>query len=170
MTRLLNWKALRLSALAFVLLAIGGLVYAMAPAGPANVTQARLAAARPGDDWITHGGGWQEQRDRWEQLAEGQSPTVMVIACSDSRSEPSQIFDTNPGEIFVVRNVAALVPPYETTPGHHGVSGAIEFAVQMLRVKQIVVMGHGMCGGCKAALTEGFHGSEHGEGKDVTHE
>ena len=63
MTRLLNWKALRLSAFALVLLAFGGLVYAVAPAGPANVTQARLAtAARPGDDWITHGGGWQEQR------------------------------------------------------------------------------------------------------------
>src|SRR3546814_15203961 len=55
-------------------------------------------------------GGWAEQRERWEQLAEGQSPKVMIIACSDSRSEPSQIFDTNPGEIFVVRNVAALVP------------------------------------------------------------
>ena len=65
-------------------------------------------------------GGWAEQRERWEQLAEGQSPKVMVIACSDRRSEPSQIFDTNPGEIFVVRNVAALVPPFETTPRRRG--------------------------------------------------
>ena len=61
-------------------------------------------------------GGWQQQRDRWNELAEGQSPKVMVIACSDSRVEPSQIFDTNPGEIFVVRNVAALVP---AEPPHH---------------------------------------------------
>ena len=81
------------------------------------------------------------------ELAEGQSPKVMVIACSDSRSEPSQIFDTNPGEIFVVRNVAALVPPFETTPGRHGVSAALEFAVQFLKVEEIVVMGHGLCGG-----------------------
>ena len=109
-------------------------------------------------------GGWQEQRDRWEQLAEGQSPKVMVIACSDSRVDPAQIFDVDPGEIFVVRNVAAMVPPFETSPGHHGVSAALEFAVQFLKVKEIVVMGHGMCGGCKAALTQEMHGSEPGEG------
>lgn len=109
--------------------------------------------------------GYPRQRARYDQLVEeGQSPKLMIIACSDSRVDPAQIFDVDPGEIFVVRNVAALVPPYETTPGHHGVSAAIEFAVQMLEVKQIVVMGHGMCGGCKAALTEGFHGSNHGEG------
>lgn len=109
--------------------------------------------------------GYPRQRARYDQLvAEGQNPKLMIIACSDSRVDPSQIFDVDPGEIFVVRNVAALVPPYETTPGHHGVSAAIEFAVQMLEVKQIVVMGHGMCGGCKAALTEGFHGTEHGAG------
>jgi carbonic anhydrase len=109
-------------------------------------------------------GGWAEQRERWEQLAEGQSPKVMVIACSDSRSEPSQIFDTNPGEIFVVRNVAALVPPFETTPGRHGVSAALEFAVQFLKVEEIVVMGHGMCGGCHAALHRSMAGAEPGRG------
>src|SRR3546814_1883683 len=76
----------------------------------------------------------------------------MIIACSDSRSEPADIFYTHPGEIFVVRNVAALVPPFETTPGRHGVSAALEFAVQFLKVEEIVVMGHGMCGGCHAAL------------------
>ncbi|UIP05743.1 carbonic anhydrase [Erythrobacter sp. SDW2] len=109
--------------------------------------------------------GYPQQRARFDRLStEGQSPQLMIIACSDSRVDPSQIFDVDPGEIFVVRNVAALVPPYETTPGHHGVSAAIEFAVQMLQVKQIVVMGHGMCGGCKAALTESFHGASHGEG------
>src|SRR5690606_208369 len=109
-------------------------------------------------------GGWAEQRERWEQLAEGQSPKVMVIACSDSRSEPSQIFDTNPGEIFVVRNVAALVPPFETTPGRHGVSAALEFAVQFLKIEEIVVMGHGMCGGCHAALHKSMEGAEPGRG------
>ena len=109
-------------------------------------------------------GGWAEQRERWEQLAEGQSPKVMIIACSDSRSEPSQIFDTNPGEIFVVRNVAALVPPFETTPGRHGVSAALEFAVQFLKIEEIVVMGHGMCGGCHAALHKSMAGAEPGRG------
>ena len=109
-------------------------------------------------------GGWAEQRERWERLAEGQSPKVMVIACSDSRSEPSQIFDTNPGEIFVVRNVAALVPPFETTPGRHGVSAALEFAVQFLKVEEIVVMGHGLCGGCHAALHKSMAGAEPGRG------
>ncbi len=64
----------------------------------------------------------------------------------------------------MVRNVAAMVPPFETTPGHHGVSAALEFAVQFLGVKEIVVMGHGMCGGCKAALTREMHGTEPGEG------
>ena len=77
----------------------------------------------------------------------------MVIACSDSRVDPRSIFDARPGEMFVVRNIADLVPPYETTPGHHGVSAALEFAVTQLKVEEIVVMGHGYCGGCAAALT-----------------
>ncbi len=109
-------------------------------------------------------GDWRVQHDRWEQLKEGQSPRVMVIACSDSRVDPAQIFDVSPGEIFVVRNVAALVPPYETTPGQHGVSAALEFAVQFLKISSVVVMGHGMCGGCQAALTQDLHGNELGEG------
>jgi carbonic anhydrase len=88
----------------------------------------------------------------------------MIIACADSRVDPAQIFDADPGEIFVVRNIAALVPPFETNPGHHGVSAALEFAVQVLRVSEIVVMGHGMCGGCKAALTQELHGAEPGRG------
>ena len=108
--------------------------------------------------------GWEPRRERWSTLREGQQPQVMVIACSDSRVDPTQIFDVDPGEIFVVRNVAALVPPFETTPGHHGVSAALEFAVQFLRVKEIVVMGHGMCGGCQAALTQSMHGCEPGKG------
>jgi carbonic anhydrase len=108
--------------------------------------------------------GWPQQRERWESLSSGQSPRVMVIACSDSRVEPSQIFDSRPGEIFVVRNVAALVPPFETTPGRHGVSAALEFAVQFLKVEEIVVMGHGMCGGCHAALHQTMAGTIPGQG------
>ena len=108
--------------------------------------------------------GWKPERERWAGLREGQEPRVMVIACSDSRVDPAQIFDVSPGEIFVVRNVAALVPPFETTPGLHGVSAALEFAVQVLRVREIVVMGHGMCGGCKAALTQELLGTEPGKG------
>ncbi len=108
------------------------------------------------------------QRARFEETAvEGQHPKLMIIGCSDSRVDPAQIFDVDPGDIFVVRNVAALVPPFETTPGLHGVSAAVEFAVQMLEVKQIVVMGHGRCGGCKAALTQSFATAEHGEGAFV---
>ncbi len=108
--------------------------------------------------------GWTPRLARWKELGEGQEPQVMIIACSDSRVDPAQIFDTDPGEMFVVRNVAAMVPPFETTPGHHGVSAALEFAVQVLKVKEIVVMGHGMCGGCKAALTQDLKGAEPGEG------
>lgn len=107
---------------------------------------------------------WVEQRERWEEVGTGQSPKVMVISCSDSRVDPEQIFDTVPGEIFVVRNVAALVPPFETAPGFHGVSAALEFAVQFLKVEEIVVMGHGLCGGCKASLTQQMAGTRPGEG------
>lgn len=109
-------------------------------------------------------GAWTPRLERWQQLSEGQQPQVMIIACSDSRVDPAQIFDADPGEMFVVRNVAAMVPPFETTPGHHGVSAALEFAVQVLKVREIVVLGHGMCGGCRAALTRELHGSEPGEG------
>lgn len=108
--------------------------------------------------------GWEPERARWQELREGQSPKVMVIACSDSRVDPAQIFDTSPGEIFVVRNVAALVPPFETKPGRHGVSAALEFAVQVLKVEEIVVMGHGLCGGCHAALTQELADAEPGQG------
>ena len=108
--------------------------------------------------------GWAPRRERWQQLRDGQDPEIMIIACSDSRVDPAQIFDVDPGEMFVVRNVAAMVPPFEPVPGHHGVSAALEFAVQFLGVREIVVMGHGMCGGCRAALTQEMHGTEPGEG------
>ena len=114
-------------------------------------------------------GHWQEERERWISLSEGQSPRTMIISCSDSRVDPAQIFDMAPGELFVVRNVAALVPPYETSPGQHGVSAAVEFAGQFLKVKQIVVLGHGLCGGCQAALTQSLHGNELGAGGHVAH-
>lgn len=110
-------------------------------------------------------GAYPRQKERYDHLvAQGQSPKLLIIGCSDSRVDPAQIFDVDPGEIFVVRNVAALVPPFETTPGLHGVSAALEFAVQFLKVRQIVVMGHGMCGGCQAALTQNLKGAPPGEG------
>lgn len=108
--------------------------------------------------------GWTRERERWAELAEGQSPKAMVIACSDSRVDPAQIFDVRPGEIFVVRNVANLVPPFETTAGRHGVSAALEFAVTQLEVEEVIVMGHGFCGGCAAALTGQFDDAPHGHG------
>jgi len=113
--------------------------------------------------------GWSKERDRWSQLAEGQAPRVMVIACSDSRTDPAMVFDTAPGEIFVVRNVAALVPPYEPDQHYHGVSAALEFAVTQLMVEEIIVMGHGFCGGCAAALTGQFENAGLGEGGFIAH-
>lgn len=97
-------------------------------------------------------GPWVEQRRRYQELAEGQAPPVMVIACSDSRVDPAAIFDTVPGQMFALRNVAALVPPCEQGGGLHGVSAALEFGVVNLGVKHIVVMAHEACGGCAAAL------------------
>jgi carbonic anhydrase len=108
--------------------------------------------------------GWDQERERWAELAEGQSPQVMILACADSRSDPAQIFDARPGEMFVARNIAALAPPYETSSGFHGVSAALEFAVTQLNVGEILVMGHGMCGGCAAALTGNFDDVPPGEG------
>jgi len=107
---------------------------------------------------------WQTERERWSELAEGQSPKVMVLACADSRVDPAHIFDARPGEMFVARNIAALAPPYETSSGFHGVSAALEFAVTQLEVGEILVMGHGLCGGCAAALTGQFDDTEPGEG------
>lgn len=94
-------------------------------------------------------------QETYEQLAAfGQSPDVMVVSCCDSRVDPETIFSAMPGELFVVRNVANLVPPYETSGRYHGVSAALEFAVLNLRVKHIVVMGHTGCGGIRASLDQ----------------
>ncbi|KQT32465.1 carbonate dehydratase [Sphingomonas sp. Leaf412] len=107
---------------------------------------------------------WQEERERWAELAAGQSPKVMLIACSDSRVEPATIFGSRPGEVFVVRNVANLVPPFDSSGGLHGVSAALEFAVTVLGVEEIVVLGHGACGGVKAALSGDLKDAAPGEG------
>lgn len=90
----------------------------------------------------------------YERLADkGQRPQTLVIGCSDSRVDPSAIFDAGPGELFVVRNVANVVPPFETDGGFHGVSAAVEFAVTSLRVSNILVLGHRQCGGVHACAT-----------------
>jgi len=90
---------------------------------------------------------------RYEELATyGQAPDVMIVSCCDSRVDPETIFSAMPGELFVMRNVANLIPPFETGGTYHGVSAAIEFAVLNLRVKHLVIMGHSGCGGVKAAL------------------
>lgn len=95
--------------------------------------------------------GYVRHRETQEQLAiYGQRPDVMVISCCDSRVTPEGVFHVGPGELFVVRNVANLVPPYEETDGQHGTSAAIEYAVRVLKVKHIVVMGHAKCGGVHA--------------------
>lgn len=98
-------------------------------------------------------GRYVNESARYRSLArEGQAPETMIIACCDSRAAPETIFDAGPGELFVLRNIANLVPPYEPDGEFHSTSAALEFAVQALKVKNIVVMGHGRCGGIKAAL------------------
>ena len=98
-------------------------------------------------------GTWRAERSRFEELSRlGQKPRALVIACSDSRTDPQMVFNAAPGELFVVRNVANLAPPYGPDDEPHGVSSAIEFAVRALRVREIVIMGHAMCGGIQALL------------------
>jgi carbonic anhydrase len=106
-------------------------------------------------------GYYQQHKALFEDLSrKGQAPKTMVIACSDSRVSPEVIFDTAPGEIFVVRNVSNLVPPYAPDTGNHGTSAALEFAVTALKVQNIVVLGHSQCGGIRALVIgpEGDHG------------
>lgn len=98
---------------------------------------------------------WPELQALHRSLADrGQSPRTLVIACADSRVDPATIFNAGPGELFVVRNVANLAPPFEEAPGFHGVSAAIEFAVTQLKVETILVLGHAQCGGVTAALAD----------------
>lgn len=105
--------------------------------------------------------GFRKFRDRYfdpdgelyQKLSSGQSPKTLIIGCSDSRVDPAIISSAAPGDIFVVRNVANLVPPYEPSGGQHGVSAAIEFAVVNLKVEYIVILGHRQCGGINALVT-----------------
>ena len=121
-------------------------------------------------------GRYASEAERYQKLGEGsQKPKVMIIACCDSRAAPETIFDAGPGEMFVVRNVANLVPPYTPDGGHHATSAALEFGVMSLGVRHIVVMGHGRCGGIRAAVQDGsplthtdFIGSWMRAIKDVT--
>ena len=98
-------------------------------------------------------GRYAQETHRYRELARsGQTPETLIIACCDSRAAPELIFDSGPGELFVVRNVANLVPPYSPDGEFHSTSAALEFAVQSLKVKNIVVMGHDRCGSINAAL------------------
>jgi carbonic anhydrase len=101
-------------------------------------------------------GRYAQEESRYRLLAhEGQAPETLVIACCDSRAAPETIFDAVPGELFVIRNVANLVPPYQPDGEFHATSAAIEFAVVGLKVRHVVILGHGRCGGIRAALGHG---------------
>jgi carbonic anhydrase len=96
---------------------------------------------------------WPRERARFESLArQGQSPETLVIACSDSRVDPQTVFGAGPGELFVARNVAGLVPPYQPDAKYHGTSAALEFGVKFLKVTNVVVLGHAQCGGVRAMV------------------
>lgn len=100
-------------------------------------------------------GRLRHEQDRYRDLGEtGQSPQIMVIGCCDSRVSPEVIFDARPGELFVVRNVANIVPPYAPDQRAHGVSAALEFGIGALKIKHIVVLGHAQCGGVKAYVED----------------
>lgn len=102
-------------------------------------------------------GRFAEDRERYRALAEhGQRPASMLIACSDSRSAPEQVFDAAPGDLFVVRNIAGWVPPYDPNTGARSTAAALEYAIRALPVESIVVMGHGGCGGVRAAIDPSY--------------
>ena len=99
-------------------------------------------------------GRYASESDRYRKLAShGQEPHTLLIACCDSRAAPEIIFNSSPGELFVMRNVANMVPPYEPDGQYHATSAAVEYAIQVLKVANVVVMGHGRCGGIQAALS-----------------
>lgn len=105
--------------------------------------------------------GWPERRTIFESLSDhGQRPQVMVVACVDSRVDPAVIFDTAPGQLLTIRNVANLVPPYAPDAAYHGTSAALEFGVRVLGVRDLVVLGHGQCGGVQALLQGAPAGAE----------
>ena len=101
-------------------------------------------------------GRYARETERYKQLARGgQSPTTMIICCCDSRAAPETIFDSGPGELFVLRNIANLVPPFQPDAGQHGTSAGIEYAVNALGISDLIVLGHGRCGGIRWALNPG---------------
>ena len=97
-------------------------------------------------------GYFQRNRQQLEKLAQQQAPDVAMVSCCDSRVDTGILFDAEPGEIFVIRNVANLIPPYELQGDYHGTSAALEFAVTCLKVKEIMVLGHANCGGIRALM------------------
>lgn len=98
-------------------------------------------------------GYYEQHKDQLQKLAEqGQSPKIAIVSCSDSRVDPTIILDCAPGDLFVIRNVANLVPPLESCDSFHGTSAALEFAVNELQVESIIVLGHTQCGGIKALM------------------
>lgn len=101
------------------------------------------------------GGYLKDNRKRLDALTEGQSPRICLVSCCDSRVDPATVFDTHPGDLFVIRNVANLVPPYEEEGLFHSTSAALEFAVTGLMVQHIVVLGHANCGGIRALMDKG---------------
>jgi carbonic anhydrase len=106
------------------------------------------------------GSRWISERERYMELARhGQKPDTLVIACSDSRSDPATVFNARPGSLFIIRNVAAIVPPFESDASHHGTSAAIAFAVLTLEVRNILVMGHAQCSGVEAAFDDSIGAS-----------
>jgi len=107
---------------------------------------------------------FENNRGFFDRLVQrGQKPKIMVVSCSDSRVDPAILFDTRPGELFVIRNVANLIPPYAPDDGHHGVSAAIEFGVRDLKVDHIIILGHAFCGGIDALC------SHHRKSSDANH-
>ncbi len=99
-----------------------------------------------------HSGYFQRNREQLEKLAQQQAPDVAMVSCCDSRVDTGILFDAEPGEIFVIRNVANLIPPYELKGDYHGTSAALEFAVTCLKVKEVMVLGHANCGGIRALM------------------
>ncbi len=97
-------------------------------------------------------GYFQRNREHLEKLAQQQTPDVAMVSCCDSRVDTGILFDAEPGEIFVIRNVANLIPPYELKGDYHGTSAALEFAVTCLKVKEVMVLGHANCGGIRALM------------------
>jgi carbonic anhydrase len=100
-------------------------------------------------------GYFSENKEKIRELAKNQTPSYVLITCCDARLEPSLIFDTEPGDLFVIRNVANLVPPYEEQGSYHGTSAALQFAITVLEVPEIIVLGHSRCGGIRTLVDQG---------------